>query len=48
MCIRDSFNTLLWDAGLQASMAVRSTQECTQAAADITVVTALILSLIHI
>ena len=23
------FNTLLWDAGLQASMAVRSTQECT-------------------
>jgi len=36
------FNTLLWDAGLQASMAVRSAQECTQAAADITVVTALI------
>ena len=36
------FNTLLWDAGLQASMAVRSGQECTDAAADITVLTALI------
>ncbi|MDE2382714.1 MAG: nucleotidyltransferase domain-containing protein, partial [Xanthomonadaceae bacterium] len=36
------FNAMLWDAGLQVSMAVRSAQECTQAAADITVVTALI------
>ena len=33
---------LLWDAGLPASHAVRSTTQCTQAAADQTVLTALI------
>ena len=36
------FVALLWDAGLQASPAVRSTAECTEAAADQTVLTALI------
>ncbi len=37
-----SFVTLLWDAGLQASPAVRSAAECTEAAADLTGLTALI------
>src|SRR5690606_21935162 len=36
------FVALLWDAGLQASPAVRSATECTEAAADQTVLTALI------
>jgi [protein-PII] uridylyltransferase len=36
------FVALLWDAGLQASPAVRSAAECTEAAADQTVLTALI------
>lgn len=36
------FVALLWDAGLHASHAVRSAAECTEAAADATVVTALI------
>lgn len=36
------FFTLLWDAGLQASQAVRSPAQCTEAAADQTVLTALI------
>lgn len=34
--------TLVWDAGLKLSHAVRSPQECTEAAADQTVLTALI------
>ncbi|TWI04902.1 UTP--GlnB (protein PII) uridylyltransferase GlnD [Luteimonas cucumeris] len=33
---------MLWDAGLHASHAVRSTTQCTEAAADITVLTAMI------
>jgi [protein-PII] uridylyltransferase len=36
------FIALLWDAGLQASHAVRSAGECTEAAADQSVLTALI------
>ena len=36
------FLALLWDAGLQASQAVRSSVQCTEAAADQTVLTALI------
>ncbi|MFT4179071.1 MAG: [protein-PII] uridylyltransferase [Thermomonas sp.] len=36
------FLTLVWDAGLHASQAVRSATECTEAAADQTVLTALI------
>ncbi|RZA19342.1 MAG: [protein-PII] uridylyltransferase, partial [Lysobacteraceae bacterium] len=36
------FLALLWDAGLQASQAVRSPAQCTEAAADQTVLTALI------
>lgn len=36
------FVALLWDGGLQASPAVRSAAECTEAAADQTVLTALI------
>lgn len=36
------FVALLWDAGLQASPAVRSATECTEAAVDQTVLTALI------
>ncbi|MDE2408116.1 MAG: [protein-PII] uridylyltransferase [Xanthomonadaceae bacterium] len=36
------FIALLWDAGLQASHAVRSAAQCTEAAADQTVLTALI------
>lgn len=35
------FLALLWDAGLQASQAVRSPAQCTEAAADQTVLTAL-------
>ena len=35
------FLALLWDAGLQASQAVRSAAQCTEAAADQTVLTAL-------
>ncbi|MFZ5636767.1 MAG: [protein-PII] uridylyltransferase [Pseudomonadota bacterium] len=35
------FLALLWDAGLQASQAVRSVAQCTEAAADQTVLTAL-------
>ncbi len=35
------FFALLWDAGLEASHAVRSLTQCTQAAADLSVVTAL-------
>ena len=36
------FLALLWDAGLQASQAVRSPAQCTEAAADQTVLTAMI------
>ena len=36
------FIALLWDAGLEASHAVRSAAQCTEAADDITVLTALI------
>ena len=36
------FFALLWDIGLQASHAVRSAEQCTQAAADPTVLTALL------
>ena len=36
------FLALLWDSGLQASQAVRSSAQCTEAAADQTVLTALI------
>lgn len=36
------FLALLWDAGLEASTAVRSAAQCTEAAADQTVLTALI------
>lgn len=36
------FFALLWDIGLQASHAVRSPEQCTQAAADPTVLTALL------
>ena len=36
------FLALLWDAGLQASQAVRSAAECTEAALDQTVLTALL------
>lgn len=36
------FLALLWDAGLQASQAVRSPPQCTEAAADQTVLTAMI------
>ena len=36
------FLALLWDAGLQASQAVRSPAQCTEASADQTVLTALI------
>ena len=36
------FLALLWDAGLQASLAVRSPAQCTEACADQTVLTALI------
>ena len=36
------FLALLWDAGLQASQAVRSLGQCTEAAADQTVLTALL------
>ena len=36
------FVALLWDAGLQAGHAVRSAAQCTEAAADLTVMTALI------
>ncbi len=35
------FLALLWDAGLQASQAVRSPEQCTEAAADQTVLTAM-------
>ena len=35
------FHALLWDAGLQASQAARSPAQCTEAAVDITVQTAL-------
>lgn len=38
----ERFVALLWNAGLAASQAVRSAQECTQAGADPTVLTALI------
>lgn len=36
------FIALLWDAGLEASLAVRAPAQCTEAAADLTVLTALI------
>jgi [protein-PII] uridylyltransferase len=36
------FVALLWDAGLEASHAVRSLAQCTESAADLTVLTALI------
>ena len=36
------FVALLWDAGLQAGHAVRSPAQCTEAAADLTVMTALL------